>query len=65
MAKLGNDPNSATSQWFINLRDNGGPPSNLDSPTNNGGFTVFGKVLGTGMTTVDKIAMLRVTIYSP
>jgi uncharacterized protein (TIGR03437 family) len=39
MAKLGNDPNSATSQWFFNEVDNS---SNLDNT--NGGFTVFGKV---------------------
>jgi cyclophilin family peptidyl-prolyl cis-trans isomerase len=41
MAKLGNDPNSATSQFFFNLADNS---SNLDSQ--NGGFTVFGKIVG-------------------
>lgn len=40
MAKQANDPNSASSQWFINLANNS---SNLD--TQNGGFTVFGEVL--------------------
>jgi len=40
MAKRGEDPNSACSQWFFNLGDNSG---NLDHQ--NGGFTVFGRVL--------------------
>ena len=53
MAKLGNDPNSATSQWFINLGDNSG---NLD--TQNSGFTVFGEVTGNGMSVVDSLAAL-------
>ncbi|PCJ23310.1 MAG: peptidylprolyl isomerase [SAR86 cluster bacterium] len=52
MAKQGGDPNSANSQWFINLTDN----SFLDS--DNGGFTVFGKVLGDGMDVVDAISNL-------
>ncbi|MGA2796605.1 MAG: peptidylprolyl isomerase, partial [Thermoguttaceae bacterium] len=53
MAKLGNDPNSATDQWFINLANNS---SNLDNQ--NGGFTVFGHVVGEGMELIDAAAAL-------
>jgi cyclophilin family peptidyl-prolyl cis-trans isomerase len=61
MAQIGSDPNSATSQWFINLADNGGPPNNLDirNHTPNGDvgpYTVFGKVVNNSMTVVDAIA---------
>jgi len=52
MAKLPNDPNSATDQWFFNLADNS---ANLD--TQNGGFTVFGRVIdAAGFATIDAIA---------
>ncbi|NLS97813.1 MAG: tandem-95 repeat protein [Planctomycetaceae bacterium] len=54
MAKLTGLPHSATNQFFVNLTDNS---SNLD--TQNGGFTVFGQILG--MTTVDTIADLPIT----
>lgn len=53
MAKISGNANSATNQWFINLADNS---SNLD--LQNGGFSVFGQVTGTGMDIVDAIAAL-------
>lgn len=58
MAKLGHDPNSATSQWFFNLNDNNDPdnPDNLD--WQNGGFTVFGQVSEEGLAILDAMADL-------
>jgi len=53
MAKLGGDPDSATSQWFVNLADNS---TNLDNQ--NGGFTVFARVMDDGMAVGDAIATL-------
>ena len=55
MAKLGGDPNSATSEFFFNLGNNS---SNLDNQ--NGGFTVFGKVIGDSMSVLDALASVRV-----
>ena len=59
MAKLNNDPNSATSQFFINLADNS---QNLDNQ--NGGFTVFANVIQ-GMDVVDAIAAVPLNGEQP
>lgn len=57
MAKMGGQPDSATSQWFFNVTDN----PNLDLPENSGGFTVFGQVVGEiGLNAIDQIAGLQV-----
>ncbi|MFY8222221.1 MAG: peptidylprolyl isomerase [Pirellulales bacterium] len=55
----GGGPDSATSQWFFNLADNS---ANLDNQ--NGGFTVFGEVVGTGMDVVDLVATLPTGDFS-
>jgi peptidyl-prolyl cis-trans isomerase A (cyclophilin A) len=55
MARTSN-PNSATSQFFINVVDNAG----LNAPSPDGhGYTVFGKVVA-GMDVVDKIRAVPV-----
>lgn len=45
-----NDPNSATAQFFINVKDN----AFLDPSVGQPGYTVFGKVVG-GMDVITKI----------
>ena len=59
MVKAGNDPNSATNQFFISMQDN---RTILDGQ--NGGFTVFGRVAGSGMTVVDAINALPEKTYT-
>jgi cyclophilin family peptidyl-prolyl cis-trans isomerase len=49
-----NDPNSATSQFFVNLKDN----AFLDPGPGNPGYAVFGFV-SEGMSVVDKIAAVQ------
>ncbi|MEB3233384.1 MAG: peptidylprolyl isomerase [Leptolyngbyaceae bacterium] len=61
MAKLSNNPDSATSQWFFNLANNNDPnnPDSLDNQ--NGGFTVFGQVLSQNdLDIIDAIANVQV-----
>lgn len=53
MARL-SDPDSADSQFFINVRDN----TNLDADGNKAGYTVFGRV-SAGMEVVDKIELVN------
>jgi cyclophilin family peptidyl-prolyl cis-trans isomerase len=50
------DPNSATSQFFINLKDNAA----LDTPRGGAAYAVFGKVV-VGMNVVDQIAAVKCT----
>ena len=51
-----NDPNSATSQFFINVRDNHFLDASQAQDGN--GYAVFGKVIS-GMATVDTIARVK------
>ena len=52
-----NDPNSATSQFYVNVKDN----AMLDYPSRDGfGYTVFGKVIS-GMAVIDEIKFAQTT----
>lgn len=57
MAKLPDNPDSATSQWFVNLADK----NSLNLDFQNGGFTVFGRVIFGGMSVIDAIEDLPPT----
>ena len=48
--------NSATSEWFFNVGDN----SSVLGANNGGGYAVFGRVIGTGMSVVDAISALPI-----
>ena len=62
MANSGTNSNSATSQWFINVTNNG---SKFDATNTNNAppSAVFGEVIGNGMSIVDKIAALPTGNY--
>lgn len=52
MAKRDDEPDSATSQWFFNVSDN------LSLDNSNGGYTVFGEIIGDDVAVMDGIADL-------
>ncbi|MDB5294534.1 MAG: hypothetical protein JWO31_517 [Phycisphaerales bacterium] len=54
MAKT-SDPDSATSEWFVNVQDT---TTALNNTQNSGGFTVFGNVADADLPVIDAIAAL-------
>jgi cyclophilin family peptidyl-prolyl cis-trans isomerase len=64
MAKVAGNPNSATNQWFFNESDSnaGAPPDGLDFQ--NGGFTVFGRIISSsGLTTLNALAAVPKYVF--
>ncbi len=57
MARTG-DPNSATSGWFFNVQDN--PALDATPGLPGTGYTVFGTVIGTGISVIDAIGAVPV-----
>lgn len=58
MARTSN-PNSATSEWFINVSDN----TVLDPAAQPPGYAVFGRVINNTLSTVDAIAALPTFVF--
>ncbi|MBL8760644.1 MAG: peptidylprolyl isomerase [Phycisphaerae bacterium] len=56
MARLGNQPDSGSNQFFINTKDN----AFLDQPRDGAGYAVFGRVVA-GMDVLDKIEGVKTT----
>jgi peptidyl-prolyl cis-trans isomerase A (cyclophilin A) len=56
MARLGNQPDSGTAQFFINVQDN----PFLDEPRDGAGYAVFGKVVS-GLDVIEKIKAVKTT----
>ncbi len=56
MARLGNQPDSGSNQFFINTKDN----AFLDQPRDGAGYAVFGRVV-TGMDVIDQIEGVKTT----
>jgi len=54
------DPDSATSQFFLNLVDNGA----LDPTPDSAGYAVFGKIIS-GLDVIDKMAQVPTTTAGP
>jgi cyclophilin family peptidyl-prolyl cis-trans isomerase len=60
MSRVAGNPNSATSQWFVNLANN----PFLDTASG-GNFTVFGQVLADGMAMFDHFNSLPIANLNP
>lgn len=58
MAKVGDDPDSATSEFFVSLANNS---TNLDNQ--NGGFTVFGRLADTSASVVSALTAVPTSNY--
>jgi 5-(carboxyamino)imidazole ribonucleotide mutase len=57
MARLGNQPDSGSNQFFINTKDN----AFLDQPRDGAGYAVFGRVVS-GMDVIDQIEGVKTAI---
>ena len=65
MAKVAGDPNSASNQFFFNLDDNDATSQFNNLDVDNGGFTVFARVVGDGMALIDQFAALTPRDLNP